>query len=153
MSARKHLHKEDFAASPERIFSLLLTPSEIMQWWSAARAIVIPNQGGTWAAAWGDDEDDPDFVTVATIREFEPPRRLVLGNYRYHAKSSALPFEADFLTEFLVSPSSSGASLQVTQDGFPEGPEADEFYEACKVGWRDTFAGIRRLLDSQNEST
>lgn len=147
MTTRQHVHEETFPVQPETLFALLHTPSAIRNWWGAARVVVLPGPGGTWAAAWGDGEDDPDYVTVATIRDFEPPSRMVLTDYRYHARSGPLPFEADFVTEFLVSPHEEGATLRVTQDGFPADPDADEFYAACEKGWRDTFAGIRRFLE------
>ncbi len=143
---RRHVHEEMFPVPPETLFALLHTPSAIRQWWGAARAIVLPEKGGIWSATWGDSEDDPDYVTMATIREFEPPRRMVLGDYRYRARSGPLPFRADFVTEFLVAPHPEGSTLRVCQDGFPAGPEADEFYSACGDGWRNTFTGIRRFL-------
>lgn len=143
---RRHVYKESFPISPQGLFALLHTPSAIRGWWGAARVIVIPEPGGTWAAAWGAEEDDPDYVSVATLREFEPPRRTVFTNYRYHAKTGPLPFDADFTTEFTVAAHADGATLRVVQDGFPSGPEADVFYTACEQGWRDTFAGIRDYL-------
>jgi uncharacterized protein YndB with AHSA1/START domain len=146
MPTRKHEHEEVFSVSPERLFALLHTPSAIRGWWGAARAIVLAETGGVWAAAWGADEDDPDYITTATIREFDPPRKMVLADYRYKARTGPLPFEADFVTEFLVLPHEQGAILRVTQDGFPSGCKADAFYAACEQGWRDTLAGIRRYL-------
>jgi uncharacterized protein YndB with AHSA1/START domain len=143
------VHEEVFPAPPERVFALLHTPSAIRCWWGVARAIVSPQPAGVWAAAWGDEEDDPDYITVATIREFEPPHRLVLTDYRYRAKSGPLPFRAEFVTEFIVLPHPEGAVLRVTQDGFPAGREADDFYAGCQKGWRVTFAGIRRYLAAQ----
>lgn len=144
---RRHVHEEELEASAERLFALLLTPSDIRAWWGAARAIVLPERRGLWAAAWGDDEDDPDYVTVATIAELDPPRRLVLADYRYRARSGALPFDSELRTEFVVTPVAAGrARLRVVQDGFPETPEADPFYAACDTGWQATFAGIRRHL-------
>ena len=147
MDTRSHSHQESFPVPAERLFALLHTPSAIRRWWGASRVIVLAHPGGTWAAAWGDNEDDPDYIAVATIRVFEPPRRLVLGDYRYHAKSGPLPFEAHFVTEFVVSPDANGATLRVTQDGFPAGSEADDFFAACQKGWKDTFAGIRKYLE------
>jgi len=147
MTARKHVHEEMFATTAERLFDLLVRPSAIRSWWGANRAVVIPSEGGTWAVAWGPDEDDPDYVTAATIRELTPPERLVLADYRYHAKEGPLPFEADFVTEFLVVPLNEGTMLRVTQDGFPAGPEADAFYAGCRTGWMDTFAGMRAFLE------
>ncbi|MEM7306271.1 MAG: YfiT family bacillithiol transferase [Planctomycetota bacterium] len=146
---RTHVHAESFDATPEQLFALLVTPSAIRGWWSAARAVVVPEPGGAWAAAWGADEDAPDYTSVATIQAFEPPRRLVLADYRYTAKSDPLPFEADFTTTFTIEPDperAGAAVLRVEQAGFPGGPEGDSFLQGCDQGWRDTFAGIRVFL-------
>jgi len=146
MSTRKHIHEEVFAADPDYLFTLLHTPSAIRQWWSADRAIVLPEVGGMWAAAWGSDEDNPDYMTIATISIFEPPSRMLLTDYRYYSRDGELPFEANFTNEFLVNPLAEGASLKVIQDGFPAGPEGDEFLAGCEVGWKNTFEGIRNYL-------
>jgi uncharacterized protein YndB with AHSA1/START domain len=145
MTTRSHVHAELFEASPETLFALLHVPSAIRSWWSAASAIIVPEPGGLWAATWG-PEDDPDYIFAAVMRAFEPPRRIVLSDQRYRAKSGPLPFAAEFTTEFLVSPAPGGAFLQVTQSGFPAASVADDFYAACGDGWRNTFAGIRRHL-------
>lgn len=146
MTTRRHVHEEAFPAAPEQLFALLYTPSAIRAWWGAARAVVLPEAGGLWAAAWGESEDDPEYITVATIREFEPPRRMVLADYRYRSKTEPLPFQAQFVTEFSVASHPDGSLLRVCQDGFPVEREADGFYAACEQGWQTTFAGIRRLL-------
>lgn len=146
MATRKHVHSESFAAPCERVFALLHTPSAIRNWWSAARAIVLPAPGGIWAATWGEREDDPDYISAATLVVFEPPRCLAMANMKYHAKAGSLPFEANFQTEFTVAPHDDGCTLTVVQDGFPADPVADAFYAACEVGWENTFAGIRRYL-------
>ena len=108
--------------------------------------IVLPEPGGAWAATWGESEDDPDYITVATIRVFDPTRRLVLDNYRYRTRTGPLPFEANFVTELTVEPNGTESVLRVVQDGFPTTPEADAFYADCEQGWRNTFKGIRRFL-------
>lgn len=146
MPMRQQVREEIFPASAERMFALLHTPSAIRAWWGAAHAIVLAREGGVWAAVWGDSEDEPDYITAATIDVFDPPRRLVMGDFRYQAKSGPLPFQADLRTEFTVTPHPEGAVLRVVQDGFPVDAVADEFYAGCERGWRDTFAGIRRYL-------
>ena len=147
MTTRRHMHKIELAASPQRVFAILHTPSAIRGWWSASRAIVLAEEGGIWAATWGASEDEPDYITVARIKVFDPPRRLVLTDYQYFARSGPLPFQADFTTEFSVEPAGAGSRLRVTQDGFPTDPIADAFYAGCETGWRNTFAGIKRFLD------
>jgi uncharacterized protein YndB with AHSA1/START domain len=148
MPTRKHVHEEAFSAPAERVFALLHTPSAIREWWSAARAIVLPERAGFWAAVWGDHEDEPDYITIARIAEFEPPRRMVLSDYRYFTKRGPLPFDADFVTTFEVDACGQESSrLRVTQDGFPADSVADSYYAGCETGWRSTFAGIRRYLE------
>jgi uncharacterized protein YndB with AHSA1/START domain len=151
MSKRCHVHEIELTAPPEQVFNLLLTPSAIRGWWSAARAVVIPREGGTWAAAWGMDEDKPDYVTSATITVCEPPHCLVFGNYQYYARTGSLPFEVNFTTEFTIELTAVGSRLRVRQDGFPEDPAADEFYAACEQGWRNTFEGIRDYLANRSD--
>lgn len=145
---RQHKHSIELAATPEKCFAILHTPSAIRGWWSATRAIVIPRQGGIWAATWGENEDDPDYISAARIAVFDPPRRLVLSDANYLAKSGPLPFEPNFTTEFQVEAAPGGCVLRVIQSGFPDDPVADAFYAACEVGWRNTFEGIRRYLGS-----
>ena len=146
MTTRKHVHEEVFPVPPEQLFALLHSPSAIREWWGAARVVLLAEPGGIWAGAWGPAEDDPDYITVATIREFDPPRRMVLTDYRYRSRSGPLPFYADFVTEFSVASHPEGSVLRVSQDGFPPGPDADGFHSACEQGWRNTFAGIRNFL-------
>jgi uncharacterized protein YndB with AHSA1/START domain len=148
---RRHVHEESFPVAPARLFAALLAPSAIRRWWNASRAIVLPERGGVFAVCWGASEDAPDYATVATLRVYEPPHRFVLGDYRYRAATGALPFQADFETEFAVSASAEGATLRVTQAGFPDDPAADEFLAACRRGWSDTFAGLRRHLQTPPE--
>ncbi|MGH2608646.1 MAG: SRPBCC domain-containing protein, partial [Tepidiformaceae bacterium] len=89
---------------PEAAFSLLHAPSAIREWWSAARAIVAARAGGLWVAAWGSDEDHPDYVAAARILVWEPPNTLRLGEFEYSTRDGqGLPFEASLETEFTVS--------------------------------------------------
>lgn len=145
-SIRLHTAQIELPVPPERAFSILHTPSAIRGWWGAQRALVVAEPGGVWAAAWGDDEDDPDYLTSAILEVFDPPRRLRLSNYRYVAKSGRLPFEADFTVDFTVEPREHGSLLRVVQDGFPTDPIADEYYAGCEQGWHDTLRSIARFL-------
>jgi uncharacterized protein YndB with AHSA1/START domain len=132
------------------MFDLLITPSAIREWWGTARVIVTPRIGGTWAAAWG-DEDDPDYISAATLADFEPPRKLALKFGEYYAKSGELPFKfsAKALTTFTIEPDGEGCKLRVEQTGFPRNAIADDFYAACETGWKKTFDGIRNYLNSK----
>ena len=83
MATRKHVHQIQLSVAPEEVFAILITPSAIRDWWFASRAIVMAREGGTWAVAWGKFEDDPDYITTATIQAFDPPRRMLLTDFKY----------------------------------------------------------------------
>lgn len=147
MKTRSHKHEIELAAPPEKVFSLLHTPSSIRAWWGASQAMVVPQEGGLWAATWG-SEDDPDHVSAYKIRVFAPPRLLVLADAYYYAKTGPLPFKAKFLIAFTVEPHPQGSLLRVEQDGFPKDAAAHAFYAACEKGWRDTFEAVRKYVAS-----
>ncbi|MEZ5344778.1 MAG: SRPBCC domain-containing protein [Pyrinomonadaceae bacterium] len=149
MDCRKHVHAEDFPVSPEKMFEILCRPSAICGWWGASQAIVLPKNDGVWTAAWGEDPDDPDYISSFRIKEYEPPRRILFTDAEYFSKDGGLPFEADLTAEFIVEPSDSGCTLKVIQDGFPADPVADDFYSACETGWKNTFEGIRKYLSGR----
>ena len=144
----RSIYKEiELPIGVDAAFALLHTPSAIRAWWSAARAIVAPRRGGIWIAAWGPDEDAPDYVTAARIVAWDPPSRLRLGQFEYYRRDGqVLPFVADLETEFSVRPHDSGSLLRVHQVGFPDEQIADAFFAACQAGWAATFEGIQRYV-------
>jgi hypothetical protein len=135
----------EVACKPQRLFEALVSPTDICMWWSARSAIVLPRRNGFWAATWGKDENDPDYITFARLSTFDPPRTLVMSQFEYLAKGLApLPFAGSLSTKFEIQDSGDSASLlSVTQSGFPDGPEADEFYRGCCQGWSTTLQSIR----------
>lgn len=137
----------------EAAFDLLVRPSAIRAWWQAERAIVLPGEGGLWCAAWGEDEDQPDYTTAARLRVYEPPRRLVLDRYQYRSRFGAMPFEAEFEVEFALRPQGTGCVLAVAQRGFPGEPIADAYFAGCQQGWQDTLDGILRLVRAPRLAT
>lgn len=147
MSTRSLAHEIELPHAPERAFALLHTPSDVRAWWGAARVVIVPQVGGVWSAAWGENEDDPEFVAGARIAVFDPPRRLVLDRPSCRARNGPLPFEVNFETEFTVEALPGGCALRVRQGEFPAVPEADAFVAACDLGWQAALRCIRSHLD------
>ncbi|MEW5800230.1 MAG: SRPBCC domain-containing protein [Bacteroidota bacterium] len=147
MTTRKHTQEIFLPVSAEKIFHLLITPSAIREWWGASRVIVHPKRGGIWIAAWGEEENQPDYITSATMSVFDPPVRIVMMKYDYFSKNGPLPFAASFETEFLITRQSNGCILRITQDGFPSDPVANEFYAACETGWKTTLEQIALYVE------
>ena len=144
---RKHVNQVEFARQPSEIFPILHTPSAIRQWWGAARVIVNPHAGGTWTAAWGQSEDDPDYITTATISAIEAPRCLKLSDFDYFSKGGNPPFDmSGITTEFILEQTAQGCALTVIQDGFPDDHAADDYFSACAQGWDDTLQSMSKFV-------
>jgi len=146
MKTRRHVLEEPFAVSPEWMFEVLITPSAIRGWWGASKAIVVPERGGVWIAAWGENENDPDYISSYKILELDRPKRILLGEGKYFSRDGQPPFEMNLTTEFLVEKRVGGCALRITQDGFPTDAVANEFFDACVIGWSNTFEGIRKYF-------
>lgn len=147
-TTRSHIHEIRLGADVETVFDALITPSAICTWWQAATAIVVAEEDGFFAAAWG-DKDKPDYITLHRITECRRPEYIVFDDTRYVTKFEPPPFELDLKTRFEVeSVSASESVLRVIQTGFPRVEAADEFYEACETGWKETFSGIEKYINS-----
>lgn len=140
----------ELEVSPDVLFQTLVTPTEIMSWWQAKTAIVLAKENGIWAATWGENIDQPDYIVAARILSFDPPSRMLLGDFQYVSKDGPLPFEANIQTEYVVGSTATGARLVVNQSGFPDIGEADEYYQGCVAGWRTTLEGIENFLAPGN---
>ncbi|QQS40314.1 MAG: SRPBCC domain-containing protein [Acidobacteriota bacterium] len=145
---RSHIYQIDLEADPETVFDALITPSAICGWWGASTAIVLPEEGGFWNAAWG-EPDDPDYITFHRITEYDYPNVIELDETRYYTKFESPPFDLNVKARFEVDPISDRlTSIRVIQSGFPQDEIADEFYAACEKGWHDTFEGLRKYIGS-----
>lgn len=83
LETRTHQISREFKQPTATVFAALITPSQIRGWWSASRAIVIPKTGGIWCATWGENEDEPDYISSATIEVFEPDRLYYPANLHF----------------------------------------------------------------------
>ena len=151
MSTRTLRCQEVFNCTVEVLFDALKTPSAIRTWWAAARVVLIARPGGTFAVAWGDDEDDPEYMGAATLAEYDPPRRIVLADFTYYAKTGPLGFEADLSVEFNVRPSGQESVLEIVHRGIPDIPEANEYYEGCQIGWRTCLSHLQDYLQQDHQ--
>ncbi|MEO1261816.1 MAG: SRPBCC domain-containing protein [Bacteroidota bacterium] len=131
------------------VFDALISPSQICKWWFAKTAIVLPETGGFYAAAWGDSEDQPDYISMATIKVFERPYRLTLVYEKYYSKDGQLPFDATLDAAFTLEDLNGQTKLTVVQSGFPITLSADAFYQGCVKGWEDTFASLKKVLEGK----
>ncbi|MCY3628415.1 MAG: SRPBCC domain-containing protein [Bacteroidota bacterium] len=138
---------ENFACTPQELFDALHTPSALRSWWNANRVIIIPRTNGMYSAAWGEDEDDPEYVSSGIYRVYDPPYKSVIEDFRYYAKSDPADFEGLMSITYEITARNSEAHLQLTHTGIPEGDEADAYFEACTIGWVETLKNLKKYVE------
>lgn len=145
--AREIIQEYIIGKSRDAVFEAIITPKMIKKWWFANNAIVLPEEDGIYAVTWGDNIDNPDYISVAKIASFERPIRLLLTDFRYKSKEGDLPFEADMPTEFSLEELGDQTKLTVHQTGFPDEKFADKFYNLCVQGWIDTLTSLKKIVE------
>ena len=135
-------------ASKEDVFNALISPSMIKKWWFANSAIVLPETGGTYTVSWGENEDNPDYITICKILEIQAPKKLKLEYEHYFSKFGEMPFEAEFEVVFELEGISNQTNLKVTQTGFPDNSIADPYLDGCVKGWNDTCASLKNTIEN-----
>ena len=135
----------------EKIFKDLLHPSAIMEWWGAKIAIVNKKENGIYTVSWGDNIDDPDYITVSWIRKFNFPNGFDLEYDSYYAKTGSLPFKAIMNVQFSISPINEVmCEVKVLQTGIPSEKIADEYYQGCQVGWQQVLKNLKQFCEKEN---
>lgn len=134
--------------APEDIFKALINPSAIKAWWQAQTAIVVPAVNGIYAASWGEDIDDADYITVSTITEITSNSSLSLEYVSYYAKEEQLPFDAKMNVLFTIRPmTETETMLIVKQTGIPDDPIADDYFDGCTKGWTQVLSNIKAYCE------
>lgn len=132
---------------PVAVFDALVTPGMIQKWWFASSAIVLPEEGGIYAVTWGEDIDNPEYISAAKISMIKKPNLLQLNEFQYHSKDGALPFDADISVKFILEAIGTKTKLTVNQKGFPDDEIADDFYNRCVQGWIDTMTSFKNTVE------
>ena len=142
---RRQILEEPFGVTPERMFEVLITPSAIRSWWGATSVVIDPRKGGSWVTSSGEGEPGSAFINSFEIFEYEPPSRILLGSGKYYAGNN-WPIRTNMTTELLIEPQPAGCILRIVQELAPADPLLDDYFDACVVGWQNSFEGIRNYL-------
>ncbi|QCK14863.1 SRPBCC family protein [Mangrovivirga cuniculi] len=129
------------------VFKTLLTPSDIIKWWEADYAMIQPQREGYYIVSWGKDIDNPEYTSVAEIKDFIINESFKLENYKYSADGSMPDFSRGFTVVFKLYDHDNHTLLTVEHHGFPENEKGNEFYNACVKGWNDTLNNIKSYIE------
>jgi uncharacterized protein YndB with AHSA1/START domain len=132
-------------ATPQRALRAFLDPADLGAWWSVERTLVEPTEGGLYALAWGVSPHGFQYVTTGVISRYEPDRQLSIDHYTYF--NPTRPILGPMRLNVAVAPGALGESrVEVTQDGYGEGPDWDWYYESVLAAWPEALVALQRHL-------
>lgn len=143
MSTRSQWHEIELPVPPAALFNLLLSPKAIRGKWNNTAAVVT-EVDGAWVIAWGQRENDPDYVSGARIKSFQAPKLVKLAFEYARSRSGALPFANGMMAELTIQQKGAGSLLRVTHAGLPA--DNDDYFNAVADGWRAALQGLGALL-------
>ena len=129
----------------ERVWSALLDPERIQQWWGTSRGLVEPRKGGLWALAWGDEGQGYRYVLSGVIRVIRPGLRLRIEPVVYFNPERA-PL-GPMRVSFSLREKDGVTRITVRQEATGEGPDWEWYFGVVKQGWKDTLSNLKNYLE------
>jgi uncharacterized protein YndB with AHSA1/START domain len=132
-----------FDTSPERIFSMLTEPLELMKWWgprgfTTPQAEVDLTLGGGYRLTMKPPDGDP-FHLSGEFLEINQPSRLV---YTFRWDEPA-PDDRETIVTLSVEAAGDSSRVSLSQGSFT----TEERLSLHRSGWMDAFGRLRDVLE------
>jgi uncharacterized protein YndB with AHSA1/START domain len=118
-------------APPERVFSALIDPEEVVVWAEGEEATIAAGEGGRYAIRRADGSSAEGVIAV-----FRPGERLEIAGYRLEAPGE---HRGPMQLTFSIEPRDGGSWLVVRQDDLDQG-------SGDAAGWKEFARRTRREL-------
>lgn len=126
----------EIAATPERVFELLIEPEALVQWWPDV-AELEPRLGGAIRMEFRGGES----IVTGQVTSFEPPHRL--GFTWIRAESPGVTTRVEFTVAALAN---DRARVEVVHSGWELAPELRPLHDA---GWRHFLGCLVDLAEGR----
>ena len=133
--SRKMEKTIEIAVEPEKVWKALTDPRELTRWFPL-EARVEPGAGGSILYSWGPEMGSPNRIEI-----WEPARRLLL--------SETLPGGVTLALDFILVGERGRTTLRLVHEGFRDGADWSDEYDAFSRGWDYELRSLRHYLERQ----
>lgn len=130
-------------ASPERVFTALLEPEEVLVWLGASEVRIAAGVGGEYSVTRLDGT-----VDRGTIAELDSPERLRLGEWWTEtAEPRAGPARGPMEVTWTLEPRDGGVWLTVRQDRLDTHPGWQGYAARARAEWVRATVALKRFIE------
>lgn len=126
-----------YAVPPERVYSALTEPDELVRWF-ADKADIVLKKGGAFRLTWS-----TGYSMRGKVKSAEPGKKLQVAWVDRLDRGKALETEA----RFAFAKRGRGTQLTVTHRGFKSGKKWVALYGGIQSGWAYYLANLRSVLE------
>ncbi len=132
-------------AAPQLVLDAFLLQEHLHGWWGVDRSLVQAKVGGLYVLTWGVSAAGFQYVSSGVIEAFEPGRQLSIRDLVYF--NPERPLLGPMTLRVSFRPQSASTIIEVTQDGYGDGPDWDWYYEAVRGAWPVALGGLKEYLE------
>lgn len=133
-------------AKPETIISAFTNVNMLKAWWFVDKAFIDTEVDGIYALTWEVSNKGFRYLTVGTIKTYNPNMQLVIDNFTY------LNPERDILgnmTLTIIAKNNGNKTvLYLCQEGYQKGVDWDWYYHTVKVAWPEVLQQLKMYLEN-----
>lgn len=135
-------------ALPRTVFEAFLVQDHLHGWWGVERSLVQARSGGLYVLTWGVSKAGFQYISSGIIDVFEPGSRLSIQDYVYY--NPERPLLGPMTLDISVQSQGTSTILEVTQNGYGDGPDWDWYYEAVQEAWPVALGRLKEYLEEHN---
>lgn len=141
----------EISATPARVWHALTDPALTRRYMFGCEPVTDWKVGGP--LSWrGEIEGKPTVFVTGELQAFEPERRLRYTVFGLGLGLADVPANYVPVT-FVLTPTSRGTRVEVTQGDFAGAERAKERYEETRAAWGPTLERFRKVAEEEGEGT
>ncbi len=135
------------ACKPEMVIKAFTNPDMLKGWWQVERAYIDREVDGMYALTWQVTDKGFGYVSVGTIKTYNPNMQLVIDNFTY--MNPEKPILGGMTLTVIAKHNENHTVTYLCQEGYQQGPDWDWYYEAVKQAWPEVLKTLKAYLEGQ----
>jgi hypothetical protein len=137
----------NITVKPESILEAFLDEKSLGAWWGVEKSLIERKKHGVYTLAWRIQDKGIGYVSTGNIANYIPGKYLEIDNFIY--LNPATPIFGPMKLLVKVDKLDTTSELYLCQDGYQNGKDWDQHYEACAEAWPAVLKSLKNFLEKK----